>query len=439
MMTAEKKESCLSLMWSWNLENPLIFNFIAIYLGNIYAKYCEGLMSNNELHSKIRAEKFDLAIGESFFTSCHLGLYEAEWGIKKHIIISSSQMFSPHYELLGLDFPLTATPEMFADFSSFNLINRFKNWYYNWMAHFLLRRPFNLEQELFDVRYGKGVKDVLIYLINSLDFGHPRTSKVIELGGFSIPQFKALDEYWQNVMNQRKNTILISFGSMSKAYLMPDHYKANFIKIIQTYPDTTFIFKYEVDDGFGKDVDNLIINKWLPQPSLLVHPKMTGFITHGGLNSLTEGIFAGVPLLLIALFGDQKRHIEIATKVGFGKDVNKQLLGDYNYLRGAIDEVFFKSDKYKVAALRIRDSIKDAPNSNTTEQFIKHVEYAIKYGPQPMLNMLGQEQNFIEKNNLDLLLIGSILLVVYLYAVFKLFKYCCCRNKIIIGNEKKNE
>jgi glucuronosyltransferase len=43
--------------------------------------------------------------------------------------------------------------------------------------------------------------------------------------------------------------------------------------------------------------------------SIVGHPKMKAFITHGGTNGIYEAIYHGIPMVGIPLFGDQPDNI----------------------------------------------------------------------------------------------------------------------------------
>uniref|UniRef100_A0AC35TP27 Glucuronosyltransferase n=1 Tax=Rhabditophanes sp. KR3021 TaxID=114890 RepID=A0AC35TP27_9BILA len=362
-------------------------------------------------------------------------------GFLKKTVETAPRSGRPHIQL----------PDLFADFGAnkITIYERAMNRYYGLISYLFLTRPMEREQVLFDEKFGEKVVDIrktfsecAYYISNSeplLDFAKPITSKVIEIGGFSIPKSKPLDEYFEKVMSLRKKNVLISFGTNAKSYLMPDSYKQNLRKVIKSLPDVTFLWKYEMlDDGITEGLDNLVISKWLPQSDILADKRISGFITHGGLNSLTEASQFGVPLILIGLFADQMRNTEVAEKIKSGKGIEKRSLADYDTVKNAIDEVFFKSDKFKQGAFKLMESIKNKP-VNSTEMFIKYVEYAAKYGAQPMFNILGQEQSYIERNNLDLLAIVVIVLGLFGVLVYKAVKFCCCRKGIAVsGSKKKN-
>jgi len=61
------------------------------------------------------------------------------------------------------------------------------------------------------------------------------------------------------------------------------------------------------------------------------HPKIKAFMTHGGLLSLQETIYHGVPLVGIPIFGDQDLNIAQAVKSGYATmveiiDINEEKL-----------------------------------------------------------------------------------------------------------------
>jgi len=53
---------------------------------------------------------------------------------------------------------------------------------------------------------------------------------------------------------------------------------------------------------------NVLKMRWLPQASLLAHPKTRLFISHCGLNAVFEAAHYGVPVLAIPLSADQHNH-----------------------------------------------------------------------------------------------------------------------------------
>ncbi|MBN2910302.1 glycosyl transferase [Polycladomyces sp. WAk] len=62
--------------------------------------------------------------------------------------------------------------------------------------------------------------------------------------------------------------------------------------------------------------DNFIVRHYVPQLEVLKHADL--FITHGGMNSTNEGLYYGVPLLIIPLVNDQPFVAKRVKELGAG-------------------------------------------------------------------------------------------------------------------------
>jgi glucuronosyltransferase len=87
---------------------------------------------------------------------------------------------------------------------------------------------------------------------------------------------------------------------VAKTFGMPDKMKKSFLQAFAAFPQITFLWKYErPEDNIADGFPNIITSKWLDQPEILSHPKLLAFLTHSGLNSLTQAVYAGAPMISI--------------------------------------------------------------------------------------------------------------------------------------------
>lgn len=93
----------------------------------------------------------------------------------------------------------------------------------------------------------------------------------------------------------------------------------------------------------GEIPENFIVEHYVPQTDVLQYAKL--FITHGGMNSVHEGLYNGVPLIVIPQSADQPVIARQVANVGAGITLSMQSL-TANELREAADQVlnnlFFK-------------------------------------------------------------------------------------------------
>ncbi|PIO68948.1 glycosyltransferase family 28 protein [Teladorsagia circumcincta] len=249
-----------------------------------------------------------------------------------------------------------------------------------------------------------------------MEFEKPTLNKVVDIGGLGVHKPKPLSKEWDRILNLRERTVLISFGSVAKSKLMPDTMKRAIINVVKSYPNVTFIWKYEEpNDAIFKRVDNLIPSKWTPQSCLLGDKRLALFITHGGAGSMMESAHQGKPLIVVPLFGDQTRNAKLIEKFGFGILLEKRHLFDSNVLREAIEHILTDS-RYQTAATRISRLLSRRPFS-PEEKLVKTVELAAEFGDLAELKVTGRSLGYVAYYNLDLLLILAAICTVFISLV----------------------
>jgi UDP:flavonoid glycosyltransferase YjiC (YdhE family) len=97
--------------------------------------------------------------------------------------------------------------------------------------------------------------------------------------------------------------IYVSMGSSVKAANMPDHLRQLLINTFAKLPYRV-LWKNEAHGHLQDFPSNVKLSRWLPQQDILGHPKLRAFVTHGGLLSMYETVYHGVPVVTIPVFCD---------------------------------------------------------------------------------------------------------------------------------------
>lgn len=69
------------------------------------------------------------------------------------------------------------------------------------------------------------------------------------------------------------------------------------------------------------------------------HPNIKCYLGHGGLLGLSEGVYVGVPMILIPMFGDQFNNAAAAKNRGVAEIIAFNDLNERS-LKDALDRVF---------------------------------------------------------------------------------------------------
>ncbi|PIC26030.1 hypothetical protein B9Z55_018734 [Caenorhabditis nigoni] len=314
-----------------------------------------------------------------------------------------------------------------------NLFGMAFSWYFSWSR-------FQGEMDAIKPYYNKSltweehINGAAFYLINSnqyLDYASPTLPKTVFIGGMQVNTKKngkvKLDKDWDDLLNQRKQNVLVSFGSNAFSSDMPDEYKKAFLEVFESMPDTTFIWKYEEANATLADhLPNVKLTTWMPQNDLLADDRLTLFVTHGGLGSSVELAYQGKPSVVIPLMADQPRNAHMLTRHGGALQLDKALLDQPNEIRKAIQTVLSDSN-YKTNAERLAKILEDQPNK-PKDVVLKHCDFAVKFGDLKTLNSEGRNLNTLQFYSVDIVLVALIsffiVLLVILLLLICVFRKC---------------
>jgi len=111
--------------------------------------------------------------------------------------------------------------------------------------------------------------------------------------------------------------------------------------------------KTKISD-LGDIPKNFIVKNYVPQTELLTYTKL--FITHGGMNSTHEGLYNGVPLVVIPQNADQPVIAKRVESLGAGVKLQMQGLTADKLSKSV--EIVLSNPSYKEAALNLKESLR---------------------------------------------------------------------------------
>lgn len=105
---------------------------------------------------------------------------------------------------------------------------------------------------------------------------------------------------------------------------------------------------------------NFIVRPTVPQLEVL--EQVNAFITHGGINSVQEGLYNGVPLVIVPQQHEQLMNARVAVKRGAGLELDGDVLGggvQTEALRQALEKIL-NDPGYRTAAEALGKTLRDA-------------------------------------------------------------------------------
>lgn len=397
----------------WNIE-PSVFGMMELgsHMAKSFTWQCEKVFNDDDVMAALREMQFDVGIAEAF-DICGFGIFEL-LNVRATIATTSSVRAEVISKLVGIPAAPSYVPGiMSTKGDEMGMFERLQNVIETVLGSKFFETLFDMEISAFRKKFGddfKGYEELLqqvsYVFTNSnpyLDYPHPTIHKSVDIGGIAVSfddHQNSLPEKFDEILNLRKTNVIVSFGTVVKSCYMPSDYKRSILKAFESMPNTTFIWKYEVDDAeMLRNLTNVYLSSWLPQNALLADARVTGFVTHGGLGSTTEIAHMGKPAVVVPLFADQTRNANMLAKHGGAIVLRKYDLASTSKLRSAIEEVI-RNKSYSTNARKLAEMLVNQPIS-AKQLMLRHAEFAARFGRTPNLDPYGRRLSTIQYYLID--------------------------------------
>ena len=252
----------------------------------------------------------------------------------------------------------------------------------------------------------------------------PTMPKTIMAGLMSCSPAKPLPENLESfIANSKDGVIFVSFGSVLKASKMPESKRLMMLSVFSKLKQRV-IWKWETD--MEDAPPNVMLSSWLPQTSLLAHPNVRLFITHGGAGSIQETICHKTPIVGVPINGDQIVNIKEAVNKKIGVHVDWYQMTE-EILAEAINKVLDDSS-FQTSVTDLSDLIMDQP-LHPLDRSIWWLEYLLRHPHNPGMRPVTHDLYWFQYFLIDVLLFFLVMIMVTISIVYKFFRCLCCLRK----------
>ena len=209
----------------------------------------------------------------------------------------------------------------------------------------------------------------------ALEQAIPLGANIKVIGAILPEPARKLPEYLEKFMSENKVVVLVSLGSIFSNYPAA---LAQSIADTLSQVSAAVLWQYsgEMPQNLGK---NIKIVQWFPNLNdVLGHSSTKVFVTHGGLNSIQESVYHGVPMVIVPMFADQPRRASFLQNNGLGVAIEwRSVSANGQVLKNAIHDVLHNK-AYKEKVKKISVIMKDR-KMTPTEEGADWIEYALRH------------------------------------------------------------
>ncbi|KAK4886687.1 hypothetical protein RN001_002958 [Aquatica leii] len=410
---------------------------------------CDELLSDHETKDLLYSgHKFDLLILDGAYPECAVGFvhhFKAPF-----MYINTVGFYTGSLSLAGNPTLYSVTPFLARPYTdTMSLMQRSTNTIWHMLASVMhsfiirfvlqgiLRSHFgdNLPP-IYDI--SKNVSFILQNAYATVTYPRPYLPNVAEIACIHCKQPKPLPLDLEEFINGSGDAgfIFVSMGSSVKAANMPEYLRRLLLRVFQQLPQRV-LWKYEAEYDMSDLPPNVKLGRWLPQQDLLGHRKIRAFVTHGGLLSMFETIYHGVPIVSLPVFCDHDSNAAKAALDGYAITLDLSSMTSeslLNAIRKVIHDPRYKEDVKKRQIL-LRDQME-----TPLERAVFWTEYVIRHRGAKHLQSPMKDLNFIQYYLLDVVFLLIVLscLLYYLLKFILIFVLTVLTSTISLNKFKKS-
>lgn len=329
---------------------------------NILLDMAEIIIKLSEQISKpliddLKKENFDYVMYTSL---CLWGKQIAKKFEIPGIMIGSLPVIHPLFFLNDMTIFNSFIKTIFNVSSVINLVTRTQNSYKK-----LDIMPMAFYKQIFDL----GTNEADMNIITISPKFHPYSNFFKDKFHFVGPSFTPNRDQIDFEFSENNNPIIyVSLGTVVNN--KPEFFRT----IFSTFSGFPAHFIISTGGGIdpetlGTPPNNMKVYKYVPQLKIL--EKADLFITHGGMNSIQESLYYGVPTILIPQQLEQALNSRIVRRKGAGIDLNPKNISPKLLIK-SVEEIL-SNNKYSIKANELMEDAKLAGGSQKAVQVINQL------------------------------------------------------------------